>query len=85
MALYPQKVAVCSRSFSKNEELKNCLQETFPNSYFNEDGVSLNGESLIEFLADSKYALTALEKIDDLILSQTPDLRLSARSELAQT
>jgi phosphoglycerate dehydrogenase-like enzyme len=72
---FDHRVAVTSRSFSKNEVLKGQLLNHFPNSYFNEAGSSLSGESLIDFLAKADCALTALEKIDGLVLSRTPHLR----------
>ncbi|MDA9550070.1 phosphoglycerate dehydrogenase [Oceanospirillaceae bacterium] len=70
------KVAVCSRSFSKNPVLRAELLERYSNVTFNEDGLKLNGNSLVEFLKGHDKAITALEKIDESVLSQLPDLKV---------
>jgi len=73
------KVAVCSRSFSRNNILRHELIEKYPNVKFNDKGLSLNGESLVEFLRGSSHAITALEKIDDSILNQLPELEVISK------
>jgi phosphoglycerate dehydrogenase-like enzyme len=70
------KVAVCSRSFSRNILLRNELLSRYPNTKFNDDGHSLNGADLVDFLKGAEKAITALEVIDEEILSQLPDLRV---------
>ena len=59
------KVAVCSRSFSRHPVLRAELLSRYRNVTFNDKGVSLNGNSLIEFLRGHDKAITALEIIDD--------------------
>jgi phosphoglycerate dehydrogenase-like enzyme len=73
------KVAVCSRSFSKNPVLRAELLGRYSNVTFNDDGLKLNGDSLIEFLKGNDKAITALETIDELVLSRLPDLRVVSK------
>jgi phosphoglycerate dehydrogenase-like enzyme len=70
------KVAVCSRSFSRNPVLRAELLSRYRNVTFNDKGLSLDGDSLIEFLRGHEKAITALEIIDDLVLSQLPELKV---------
>ena len=70
------KVAVCSRSFSKNPVLRAELLECYSNVTFNDDGLKLNGDSLVEFLKGNDKAITALEIIDESVLSQLPELKV---------
>ena len=72
-------VAVASRSFSKHPELRSLVLERYPDSKFNDEGLSLNGNSLIEFLSGYEKAITALEVIDDSILSQLPNLKVISK------
>jgi len=72
-------IAVCSRSFSRNKILRRELSEKFKNVRFNDDGLSLDGDSLVNFLAGATCAITALEKIDDDILDQLPELRVISK------
>lgn len=70
------KVAVCSRSFSKNETLRKELLAAFPDTKFNDAGESLVGNSLIEYLQGVDRAVIALEYLTEDILSQLPDLKV---------
>jgi phosphoglycerate dehydrogenase-like enzyme len=70
------KVAVCSRSFSKNPALRSELLERYKNVTFNDAGLQLEGDSLIAFLRGHDKAITALERIDDAVLAQLPDLKV---------
>jgi len=69
-------VAVASRSFSKNEVLRNKLISKYPDTKFNDEGLSLHGDELISFLKGHQKAITALEKIDEKILAELPDLEV---------
>ena len=69
-------LAVTSRSFSKNPKLREKVLELYPDTKFNDEGKALFGEELIGFLLGAKRAITALEKIDDEILSKLPDLEV---------
>ena len=75
----PDKVAVCSRSFSKNPVLRAELLARYPNTRFNDAGVQLKGDSLIEFLSGHVKAITALETVDASILSRLPELKVISK------
>jgi phosphoglycerate dehydrogenase-like enzyme len=69
-------VAVASRSFSIHPELRALVLERYSDAKFNDEGLFLHGNSLIEFLSGYEKAITALEVIDDSILSQLPNLKV---------
>jgi phosphoglycerate dehydrogenase-like enzyme len=71
-----ERVAVCSRSFSKNTILRAELLSRYPNVKFNDAGIQLSGQSLVEFLKGHEKAITALEVIDEHILSCLPELQV---------
>jgi phosphoglycerate dehydrogenase-like enzyme len=71
-----EKVAVCSRSFSKNTVLRAELLACYSQVTFNEAGIQLSGDSLVEFLTGHDKAITALETIDDYVLSRLPELQV---------
>lgn len=71
----PTPVAVTSRSFSRHEILRAELQERYERVTFNDEGVSLGGDDLVAFLAGHPLAITALERIDELVLARLPELR----------
>ena len=48
----------------------------YPDAKFNDEGLSLSGDSLVDFLDKHEKAITALEKIDDSILRHLPDLKV---------
>ena len=69
-------LAVASRSFSKNPVLRKIVLKDYPEAKFNDEGLSLSGDSLIDFLDGYEKAITALEVIDDSILSCLPNLKV---------
>jgi phosphoglycerate dehydrogenase-like enzyme len=73
------RVAVTSRSFSKHPVLRAELLESHEHVTFNDAGATLSGNSLIEFLQGHAKAITALEVIDESILSHLPDLELISK------
>ena len=75
----PTPVAVCSRSFSRNPVLREETLAQFSDVRFNDEGLSLNGDSLVSFLEGRRRAITALERIDDEVLSQLPELELISK------
>lgn len=68
------KVAVCSRSFSKNQILRAELLMRYPQVSFNDAGTQLKRDTLVEFLRGHNKAIVALETIDESVLSQLPEL-----------
>jgi len=73
------KVAVTSRSFSKDPELRNSLKSKYVEVKFNDEGLQLDGENLVNFLLGYDKAITSLEKIDDSVLAKLPDLRVISK------
>jgi len=71
-----KSLAVASRSFSKNIDLRNKVLKIYPDAKFNDEGLSLEGDSLVDFLLGYEKAILALEIIDENILSRLPDLKV---------
>lgn len=71
-----KSLAVASRSFSKNIVLRNKVLKLYPDTKFNDEGHSLNGDSLVEFLSGYEKAILALETIDESVLSRLPNLKV---------
>jgi len=69
-------LVVASRSFSRHPVLRAEVLKRYPDARFNDEGLSLKGGALVEFLAGYEKAITALEVIDDNLLSQLPDLQV---------
>jgi phosphoglycerate dehydrogenase-like enzyme len=73
------KVAVCSRSFSQNPILRAELLARYESVTFNDAGLKLGGQSLVDFLRGHHKAITALEKVDDFVLSRLPELQVISK------
>jgi len=73
------KVAVTSRSFSRNSILREELLQKYNNVKFNDDGLKLHGDTLIDFLKGSQKAIIALEIVDDALLSKLPELKVISK------
>jgi len=71
-----RSLAIASRSFSKHPVLRKEVLMRYPDAKFNDEGLSLSGDSLVDFLDKHEKAITALEKIDDSILRHLPDLKV---------
>ena len=69
------RVAVCSRSFSKNTVLRKELLAAYKNVTFNDSGIQLEGDALIQFLRGHDKAIIALETITEYVLSNLPKLK----------
>ena len=74
-----KSLAITSRSFSKNPILRREVLKLYPGAKFNDDELKLCGDSLVEFLYGYEKAITALEVIDDSILSKLPHLKSIAK------
>jgi phosphoglycerate dehydrogenase-like enzyme len=70
------RVAVCSRSFSSNPVLRAELLARYAQVTFNDAGLRLDGDSLVQFLQGHDKAITALEVIDQSVLERLPQLRV---------
>lgn len=73
------RVAVCSRSFSRHPVLRAELLARYRHVTFNTAGLSLEGDALVAFLRGHEKAIIALEAIDDAVLAQLPDLRVISK------
>lgn len=73
------KIAVTSKSFSKNTFLRQKLLEIFPHTKFNDQGLSFKPDTLINFLKEADAAIIGLEKIDSQVLSQLPNLKIISK------
>lgn len=73
------RVAVCSRSFSQNPTLRAELLERYEHVTFNDKGLKLQGEALVEFLKGHDKAITALEVVDDGVLSRLPEIEVISK------
>lgn len=73
------KVAVCSRSFSQNSILRNELLVRYQQVSFNDAGIQLKGDSLVDFLRGHDKAITALETIDEYVLARLPELQVISK------
>jgi phosphoglycerate dehydrogenase-like enzyme len=69
-------LVVASRSFSKHPKLRQEVLSRYPDAEFNDEGLSLSGNSLVQFLQGHEKAITALETINESLLSQLPDLKV---------
>jgi phosphoglycerate dehydrogenase-like enzyme len=69
------KVAVCSRSFSRHPVLRAELRARYEHVTFNDSGRQLDGGELVSFLRGHDKAITALERVDETVLSQLPELK----------
>lgn len=72
-------IAVASRSFSMDPFLRKSILDRYTNVKFNDEGKSLAGQELVDFLKGADKAIIALEKVDKNILQQLPELKLISK------
>jgi D-3-phosphoglycerate dehydrogenase len=70
------KIAVCSRSFSRHPILRAELLARYSQVTFNETGRQMDGDELVAFLRGHDKAITALERMDDCVLASLPELKV---------
>ena len=73
------KVAVCSRSFSRNQELRSQLLGRYEFVKFNDEGLVLSDEKLVNFLRGCNKAIVGLEVINGQVLAQLPELEIVSK------
>ena len=73
------KIAVASRSFSRNAALRDELTARYPRVTFSESPTVLDGAELAALLRGHDAAIVGLERINDAILDQVPELRLISK------
>ncbi len=72
-------VAVCSRSFSKNQKLRSELKKRYKFVKFNDEGLSLSGNQLIDFVQGYSKTIIGLEKMNEDILTSLPELKVISK------
>ncbi|MBN1351542.1 phosphoglycerate dehydrogenase [candidate division KSB1 bacterium] len=72
-------IAVASRSFSRHPVLRSELLEQYSDVRFNDRGVCLNGESLIELARERRKLIIGLEQINEAILTALPELEVISK------
>jgi phosphoglycerate dehydrogenase-like enzyme len=75
----PVPVAVTSRSFSHHPILREELLCRYARVTFNDEGTSLSGQELIDFLRGHEKAITALELLDDTVFAALPELKVVSK------
>jgi len=73
------RIAVTSRSFSRHPVLRNELLKSYSNVTFNDDGLKLAGNELIDYLRDHDKTITALEILDAGVFAALPDLKVVSK------
>lgn len=72
-------IAVTSRSFSRHPVLREELVAKYEDVRFNDEGLTLTGEALIDFVRGRHKIITGLETVDDALLSALPELDVIAK------
>jgi len=70
------RVAVGSRTFSRHPQLRSELLALYPDTIFNDQGLSLKGDELVEFLSNRDAAIIALEPMTEKVFSALPELKV---------
>lgn len=73
------RVAVCSRSFSRHPVLRAELLERYDTVTFNDDGLRLAGDHLVEYLKGHHKAITGLEALNEDLFSALPELKVVSK------
>ena len=71
------RVAVVARSFVRNASLRAEIQSRYADVSFSDGDAILGGDALVAFLRGHDAAIVGLERIDDHILSQVPELTIT--------
>ena len=72
-------IAVTSRSFSRHPVLRQELLDKYSDVRFNDEGMTLQGQQLIDFALNRRKLITALETIDEAFLVAVPDLEVISK------
>ena len=73
------RIVVASRSFARNQALRAELIARYPDVTFTQSPSVLSGDDLVQLLRGHERAIVGLEKIDDALLAQVPELRLISK------
>jgi phosphoglycerate dehydrogenase-like enzyme len=73
------RIAVAARSFARNAALRAELSARYPNVSFSQSAGILDGDELVAFLRGHDRAIIGLERVDDAILAQLPELTIISK------
>jgi phosphoglycerate dehydrogenase-like enzyme len=73
------RIAVAARSFNRNATLRAELSAKYPDVTFNESAALLDGSDLVALLRGHDRAIIGLERVDDDILGQVPELQIISK------
>jgi phosphoglycerate dehydrogenase-like enzyme len=73
------RIAVVSRSFARNATLRAELSARYPDVTFTESAAILDGADLVALLRGHDRAIVGLERIDEGILAQVPELKIISK------
>ena len=73
------RIAVVSRSFAQNPVLRAELTAKYSHVTFTESPSVLGGEDLVRLLRGHDCTIVGLERIDDAVLSQVPELKVISK------
>jgi len=73
------RIVVTSPSFSRHSTLRQELLAVFPEARFAPGEQVLNGQALLDHIADAEAVIVGLERIDEALLTAKPGLRLIAK------
>jgi phosphoglycerate dehydrogenase-like enzyme len=73
------KIAVAARSFNRNSQLRAELQSRYGSVSFSDVPHVLDGDELIAFVRGHDSVIVGLERIDERVLSQLPELRVISK------
>jgi len=73
------RVAVAARSFCRNPTLRLELAARYPDVTFSESPRVLDGASLVKFLRGHDRVIVGLERIDESVLAEVPELRVVSK------
>lgn len=73
------RIAVASRSFSRNTALRAELSARYHDVSFSESPNVIDGAELIAFLRGHDRAIVGLERIDDAVLAAVPELKIISK------
>jgi phosphoglycerate dehydrogenase-like enzyme len=72
-------IVVVSRSFARNPALRAELVARYPDAIFTQSPSVLAGDELVTLLRGHERAIVGLEKIDEALLAQVPELRVISK------
>jgi phosphoglycerate dehydrogenase-like enzyme len=76
MKMHDLSVGVCSRSFGRNQYLRQHLEQNFLQVIYHDGKSTLKDDLLIDFLHDKSIAILGLEKITSKVLDACPNLKI---------